>query len=141
MGRANTFPRVQPVPQPGHGLTGYGKLATTSLLIQPLVYFSVNTTRSAKTLSTSGTLNIASMPGLAPPPCVPEIDVSTFPSIICKSGSFGMSLIVPPIDPEPYSVPCGPRRTSTRFKSNRAGSMTTLPVGVKGGAVNGVSPK
>ena len=49
----------------------------------------------------SGTLNIALMPGLAPPPCVPEIRVSIFPSIFCKSGSFGISRMVPPIDPEP----------------------------------------
>jgi hypothetical protein len=32
--------------------------------------------------------------------------------------------MVPPIELEPYKVPCGPRSTSTRSTSNRAGSIT-----------------
>ena len=44
-------------------------------------------------------------PRLKPPPDVPEPMPSTEPSNLFSFGSFEMSLIVPPIEPEPYSVP------------------------------------
>jgi hypothetical protein len=38
------------------------------------------------------------------------------------SGTVVMKRIVPPIDPAPNKVPCGPRSTSTRSRSKMAGS-------------------
>jgi len=38
-------------------------------------------------------------------------------------GSVWMKRTVPPSEPAPNSVPCGPRRTSTRSMSNRLGKL------------------
>src|SRR5271168_1518387 len=102
-GEASTLPRLQPtVPQVAQGVTGKGKLATTMRSIQPLVYFSVATTRSASVSSISGTLIMTFAPGLTPPAGVSDTATSILASVFCKFGWLVMSLTVPPIDPEPY---------------------------------------
>ena len=69
-------------------------------------------------MSLRGTFTIASIvpEGLAAfavcePPAVTSSEVAV------KSGLVWIMRIVPPTEPEPYSVPCGPRSTSTRSMS------------------------
>ena len=46
-----------------------------------------------------------------------EARVDTSNSVVVGSGSLWIKRTVPPTEPEPYSVPCGPRSTSTRAMS------------------------
>ena len=97
--------------------------------------------RSARTSCTSGMLTIAFSAWLNPPPLLSDGSTSALASNLAGFGAFGTSLIVPPIEPEPYRVPCGPRMTSTRAMSYRLGSITTLPFWAFAGAVSGVSSR
>jgi hypothetical protein len=75
-----------------------------------------------------GTFSMAFSVWLNPPPDdVPEAMPSTLDARACGFGWLVTNLIVPPIEPAPYSVPCGPRSTSTRLRSKRLGSITVLP--------------
>ncbi len=57
------------------------------------------------------------------PPCeVLEISAEPLPVKVCASGCLLMNLMVPPSELAPYSVPCGPRSTSTRSMSKKRGS-------------------
>ena len=72
------------------------------------------TRRKPATPSASGTFT---MPLVRQPVC-PLLNwlkpVSTLASNLSRRGARVMKRIVPPIEPSPYSVPCGPRRTSIR---------------------------
>src|SRR6185437_1522474 len=135
---ASTLPRTQPGHPPWQavGLTGVGKFGSTKRVIQPSRYLSVATRRRANP-SVRDTFNIKLPPRLKPPPLVPDPKALTEPSNRLNCGEWVTSFTVPPIEPEPYSVPCGPRNTSTRFRSYRSGSMTTFPTSAAAGAVRG----
>src|SRR5579862_20291 len=137
---AATSPRVhpgQPAPQ-GPGLVGTGNASPrTTRLIQPSTYLSVSTTRSASESCTTGRFSIRLPPRLKPPPTVPDAVTSAALLKLSSCGALVTSFTVPPIEPEPYSVPCGPRSTSTRERSNRSGSTTTLPLRAAAGGLRG----
>src|SRR5580698_2762047 len=124
-----------------YGLVGNGKFGMTYRSIQPLMYLSVPTMRSA----TTSPIGMLIMP--LPPPLVlpPESVWEAFMSVAASNApSFGLlvtSLMVPPMEPAPYRVPCGPRNTSTLLRSNRSGSMTVRPLSDTADADSGVSSR
>jgi hypothetical protein len=76
----------------------------------------------------------------APSPSVPSVGVSTVarrphrlslpavPVILppnSPEGFFVMKLTAPPVELRPYSVPCGPRNTSTRSSSATSSELPT----------------
>ena len=58
-----------------------------------------------------------------------------------SSGWLVLSRMVPPMEPDPYKVPWGPRSTSTWFRSKRSGSMTVRPLSATAFAESGVSSR
>ena len=80
--------------------------AITLRSIQPLMYLPVVTTRSAA-MSPIGRFSIKLPRPLVLPPVVCEASTAAAPSKVWSLGGLVTNLMVPPMDPAPYRVPCG----------------------------------
>jgi hypothetical protein len=73
--------------------------------------------RNAARPPPNGRLTMAFSAWSKPPWSVSPKTTSVEASNALRFGAFGTTLMVPPMEPDPYKVPCGPRSTSTRLRS------------------------